>query len=244
MPQYCGLVRTLHKTVTVTSVSVTGLRSSRTRANKLVSIVSRFFWLVLSNLISLSRSWEHKTKKYLSLHSSLDCSRERWVSHRGRSLRSKRFSVVSEQKENEERRGTGFSVLAARKVEREPKNETGVGQRVGEVSFLSFPPLPALLLATFFARSFDTRSLFFAPKRHGNAWYADYRGRGSRRLVSGSEGLWFLIYYESSWYATPLYKLPYYRKLTLHEIKVLKINATLINANLMENDFRIKKINA
>ena len=142
MPQYRGLVRTLHKTVTVTSVSVTGLRSSRTRANKLVSIVSRFFWLVLSNLISLSRSWEHKTKKYLSLHSSLDCSRERWVSHRGRSLRSKRFSVVSEQKENEERRGTGFSVLAARKVEREPKNETGVGQRVGEVSFLSFPPLP------------------------------------------------------------------------------------------------------
>ena len=31
---------------------------------------------------------------------------------------------------------------------------------------------------------------------------------------------------------------PYYRKLTLHEIKVLEINATL-----MENDFRIKKIN-
>ena len=31
----------------------------------------------------------------------------------------------------------------------------------------------------------------------------------------------------------------YYRKLTLHEIKVLEINA-----NLMENDFRIKKINA
>ena len=33
--------------------------------------------------------------------------------------------------------------------------------------------------------------------------------------------------------------LPYYRKLTLHEINVLEINA-----NLMENDFRIKKINA
>ena len=33
--------------------------------------------------------------------------------------------------------------------------------------------------------------------------------------------------------------IPYYRKLTLHEIKVLEINA-----NLMENDFRIKKINA
>ena len=33
--------------------------------------------------------------------------------------------------------------------------------------------------------------------------------------------------------------LPYYRKLTLHEIKALEINA-----NLMENDFRIKKIKA
>ena len=38
-------------------------------------------------------------------------------------------------------------------------------------------------------------------------------------------------------------QLPYYRKLMLHEIKVLEINATQINANLMENDFRIKKIN-
>ena len=34
-------------------------------------------------------------------------------------------------------------------------------------------------------------------------------------------------------------EIPYYRKLTLHEIKVLEINA-----NLMENDFRIKQINA
>ena len=33
--------------------------------------------------------------------------------------------------------------------------------------------------------------------------------------------------------------IPYYRKLTLLEIKVLEINV-----NLMENDFRIKKINA
>ena len=33
--------------------------------------------------------------------------------------------------------------------------------------------------------------------------------------------------------------LPYYRKLTHHEIKVLEINA-----NLMENNFRIKKIHA
>ena len=36
-----------------------------------------------------------------------------------------------------------------------------------------------------------------------------------------------------------LVAIPYYTKLTLHEIKVLEINA-----NLMENDFRIKKINA
>ena len=36
--------------------------------------------------------------------------------------------------------------------------------------------------------------------------------------------------------------IPYYRKLTLHEIKVLEINRTYINANLMENDFRLKKI--
>ena len=35
------------------------------------------------------------------------------------------------------------------------------------------------------------------------------------------------------------FHLPYYRKSTFHEIKVLGINA-----NLMENDFRIKKINA
>ena len=77
-----------------------------------------------------------------------------------------------------------------------------------------------------FRAVFDTLSLFFVPKRHGNACYADYQGRGWRRLVSGSEGLWSFIYYESSWYATLLYKLPYYRKLTLHEIKVLEINAT------------------
>ena len=35
------------------------------------------------------------------------------------------------------------------------------------------------------------------------------------------------------------WEVHYYRKLTLHEIKVLEINA-----NLMENDFRIEKINA
>ena len=39
-------------------------------------------------------------------------------------------------------------------------------------------------------------------------------------------------------------RIPCYRKLTLHEIKVLEINAIEINANLMENEFRINKINA
>ena len=151
MPQYCGLVRTLHQILyTVTSVSVTGLRSSRTRANKLVSIVSRFFWLVLSNLISLSRSWERKSKKQFSLHNSLDCSRERWVSHRGRSLRSKRFSVVSEQKENEERRGTGLLVFVRRKMGWEPKMK-----EAGRGSSLPFLPTPS----PFFCSSHFSRGL-------------------------------------------------------------------------------------
>ena len=44
-----------------------------------------------------------------------------------------------------ERRGTGLSVLAARRMERQPKNE-----RRGEEGR---PPIPALLLAPFFACS-------------------------------------------------------------------------------------------
>ena len=56
------------------------------------------------------------------------------------SLRSKRFRTVLEQRKIEERRETEFSVLAARKMER-------------ELSFLFSYPLPALLLAAFFARS-------------------------------------------------------------------------------------------
>ena len=43
------------------------------------------------------------------------------------SLCSKRFRVVSEQRKTEERRGTGFPVLAARKMEREPNNAVGGG---------------------------------------------------------------------------------------------------------------------
>ena len=56
-------------------------------------------------------------------------------------LRSKRFRVVSEQRETEERSVTGFSVWAARKME-----------------------LTAIFLAVF-----DPHSSFFALKPHGNA---------------------------------------------------------------------------
>ena len=59
-------------------------------------------------------------------------------------LRSKRFRVVSEQRETEERSVTGFSVLAARKMER----------------------------AAIFRAVFDPRSSFFALKPNGNASYA------------------------------------------------------------------------
>ena len=186
MPQYRGLVRTLHKTVTVTSVSVTGLRSSRTRANKLVSIVSRFFWLVLSNLISLSRSWERKAR------STLACIVP-WIVHvRDESPTGAVACVASVGFGTKRERGTTrnwtFGLRRAKNGTR-AKNERG-----GEGKFLSFlpHPLPVLLLATFFARSFDTHSLFFAPKRHGNACYADYRARAGRRLVSGYEG--FAVY--------------------------------------------------
>ena len=78
-------------------------------------------------------------------------------------LRSKRFRVVSEQRETEERRVTGFSVLAARKMER----------------------------AAIFRADFDPRSSFFALKRHGNACYACFssacrNGRFLSLPVAGS----------------------------------------------------------
>ena len=41
--------------------------------------------------------------------------------------------------------------MAAQEMKQEPKNESGGRGR--DVSFLSSPPLPALLLAPFFARS-------------------------------------------------------------------------------------------
>ena len=67
----------------------------------------------------------------------------------GIAFRTKRFRSVSEQKN----RGMGFSVLIAREMKREPKNERAGRWRGRKETFLSSPPLPALLLAPFFARS-------------------------------------------------------------------------------------------
>ena len=65
------------------------------------------------------------------------------------SLRSKRFRLVLEQKKTEER---DFSVLTAREMKREPKNERGGREGEGRKRFLPHP-LPTLLLAPFFPRS-------------------------------------------------------------------------------------------
>ena len=46
----------------------------------------------------------------------------------GPSLHSKRFRLVSEQKKTLEGPGRGFSVLIAREMKREPKNERGEGE--------------------------------------------------------------------------------------------------------------------
>ena len=58
-------------------------------------------------------------------------------------------------------RGTGFSVLAVRKMEREPKNKTAGGG--GGYGY-----------SRHFRAVFDSRSSFFAPKPNGNACYAGY----------------------------------------------------------------------
>ena len=71
------------------------------------------------------------------------------------SLRSKRFRVVSEQRKmTEERRGTGISVLAGRKMERER----------------------GLFLSIHFSHGQERKSLslFFAPKPQENVCYAGY----------------------------------------------------------------------
>ena len=148
MPQYRGLVRTLHKTVTITSVSVTGLRSSRTRANKLVSIVSRFFWLVLSNLISLSRSWERKAR------STLACIVP-WIVHvRDESPTGAVACVASVSVWFRNKKRTRNDEELDFQFWPEKNGTRAKNERSGEGKFPPFlpHPLPAPLLVTFFAR--------------------------------------------------------------------------------------------
>ena len=78
----------------------------------------------------------------------------------------------------------GFSVLAAREMKQEPKNERGRSGRFSKsrglsasVSFLSSPPPPRSFTYAIFRAVFDSRSSFFAPKPHGNACYAGYLSR-------------------------------------------------------------------
>ena len=95
---------------------------------------------------------------------------------------------------------------------REPKMKEGGG---GEGKFPSFLPhsLPALLLPTFFTLSFDTRSLFFGPKRHGNAatqttgaWVGgDYSL--DLKVLPFMVPYLLLVFVECGCHATPLYKL-------------------------------------
>ena len=84
------------------------------------------------------------------------------------SLPSKCFRLVSQQRKTEER---DFSVLAARKMEREPK--WAVFKSPGYVCkrFFPFLPLPAYS-RHFFVRSLTLARRSFAPKQHGNAFYA------------------------------------------------------------------------
>ena len=104
----------------------------------------------------------------------LDCDSCRsQISH---SLRSKPFRLVSEQRKT--------SVLTAREIEREPKDEKrgrwgGGGGRRKEtpaekppLPYLSSLPPPCCFTRAIFGAVFDSRSWFFAPKPHGNACYA------------------------------------------------------------------------
>ena len=84
------------------------------------------------------------------------------------SLRSKRFRLVSEQNKNG---GTGFSVLTAREMKREP--------------FFSTPPR-SFTCATFRA-VFDSCSSFFTPKPHRNACHAGYKISSPFTEISGTE---------------------------------------------------------
>ena len=75
------------------------------------------------------------------------------LNYHSSNLRSKRFRLVSEQKETVE---GDFRFLIAREIKREPKNERGGRGRA------------------IFRAVFDSCSSFFVPKPHRNACYAGY----------------------------------------------------------------------
>ena len=88
------------------------------------------------------------------------------------SLRSKRFRLVSEPKN---RPRNGISVLTAREMKGEPKNERGGRGRGREKT----PPLPRSANCAIFRTVFDSCSSFFAPKPslRFDACYAGYLNR-------------------------------------------------------------------
>ena len=91
--------------------------------------------------------------------------------------------MVSEQRKTEERRGTGFSVLAARKMEREP--------------------LPAVLFAPFFGRSLTLVPRSLLTNRMETLFTRDNLQRKflyrftRQRPASGNEGNKCLKYFST-----------------------------------------------
>ena len=69
--------------------------------------------------------------------------------------------MVLEQRKTKQRHGVGFSVLVARRMERQPKNEREEVERKAG-------PLPALLLAPFFANLVPRAFPKFNGKSPGN----------------------------------------------------------------------------
>ena len=92
------------------------------------------------------------------------------------SLRSKRFRLVSEQRNTEE--GT-FGFDRARNETRAKKRKRGRGKG-RKKTFLSSPPTPRSFTCAIFLGVFDSRSSFFSPKPQRNACYAGYKKRAVR----------------------------------------------------------------